>query len=140
MVRKLLNRFTIIVFSLILFAGMSYLTSQNVSATTSSNSIMKKVVNSNKNLENRNRDDNAAARDNLNVNYNSTLPTSNITQSNIKKILFKTITFPQTFIKFATKLPQTGLQKSEVSLLGIIVLIFTSIVGYHGFFKKNDKE
>lgn len=76
MVRKLLNRFTIIVFSLILFAGMSYLTSQNVSATTSSNSIMKKVVNSNKNLENRNRDDNAAARDNLNFNYNSTLPTS----------------------------------------------------------------
>lgn len=137
MVRKLLNRFTIIVFSLILLAGMSYLTSQNVNATTSSSSMLKKVVNSNKNLESRNRDDNTATRDNSSFNYNSTLPTSNIPQSNIKKILSKTITFPQTHIKFATELPQTGLQKSEVSLLGIIVLIVTSIVGYHGFFKKH---
>lgn len=87
MVRKLLNRFTIIVFSLILLAGMSYLTSQNVNATTSSSSMLKKVVNSNKNLESRNRDDNTATRDNSSFNYNSTLPTSNIPQSNIKKVI-----------------------------------------------------
>lgn len=140
MVRKILQRYTMIISSLILIGGICYLTSQPVKAATSTNSISKKTVVRKSMLGSRNRDDNTATKDNSNFSYNSPLPTSNTSQSNIKKILFKTITFPPNTITIATRLPQTGLQKSEVSLLGIIVLIFTSIVGYHGFFKKNDKE
>lgn len=137
MVRKILQRYTMIISSLILIGGISYINSQLVSAATRSNSTLKNTVIS------RNRDDNTAKSNNSNSSYNSTIPTSNTPQSNIEKILSPTITFPQTPTKiffFATKLPQTGLQKSEVSLLGIIVLILTSIVGYHGFFKKNNRK
>ena len=143
MVRKILQRYTMIISSLILIGGISYINSQLVSAATRSNSTLKNTVISRKNLESRNRDDNTAKSNSSNSSYNSTIPTSNTPQSNIEKILSPTITFPQTPTKiffFATKLPQTGLQKSEVSLLGIIVLILTSIVGYHGFFKKNNRK
>ncbi|KAA9370767.1 hypothetical protein F6I07_07665, partial [Lactobacillus mulieris] len=58
MVRKILQRYTMIISSLILIGGISYINSQLVSAATRSNSTLKNTVISRKNLESRNRDDN----------------------------------------------------------------------------------